>query len=114
LSIHTLLAHFTGAEMLKKGVSWATSDITDALEKPASPNETPLVRNTVVTIATQYILFAAEVLAKHVEADKWWDWAFKLQHLAETSTEGTEWNLKQHARKAFEKLVEVRPELFGE
>jgi hypothetical protein len=100
--------------MLEDGVLNATEDITDGLENPGQSHENPWVRTMLATIATQYILSAAEVLAKHVADDKWKVWASKLQHLAETTTESTEWNLKQHAQKAIEKLVEVRPELFRE
>jgi hypothetical protein len=112
LSTFALIAQFTGAEMLQSGVIWAAGDINEGLVKPAPSRQTPLVRNPLATIATQYILFAAEALAKHVADDQWKLWASKLQHLAETSTESTDWNLKKHAQKAFEKLVEVRPEIF--
>jgi hypothetical protein len=100
--------------MLEDGVIWATEDISEGLEQSGSSDQPPLIQNALAAIATQYILFAAEVLAKHVAEDKWKLWASKLQHLAETSTDSTEWNLKQHAQKAFKKLVEVRPELFEE
>jgi hypothetical protein len=94
------------------------------LEKPASSDSTAIVLETSTVIATQYVLFAGDVLARFAKSprqgeehllgkEKWKIWADKLQNIAETASKG-EWDLQANAQKAYTRMVELWPELFAE
>ncbi|AEO69883.1 uncharacterized protein THITE_2131440 [Thermothielavioides terrestris NRRL 8126] len=115
VNMYTLLARLTGAETLgANAVPWATDDVVEGLEEPASRNSTPLVLKAAAVIATQHILYAGEALVKEVDGEKWKTWAAKLRDLADSTPEDAEWDLKHNAREAYGKMVQLRPELFRE
>jgi hypothetical protein len=97
-----------------KSGSWAVTDVVEGLEEPASPDSTPLVLNAAAVIATQFVRFAGEVLVREVDDAKWRTWAAKLRNIADNPPANAEWDLQNHARKAYERMIELRPELFQE
>jgi hypothetical protein len=124
LSMFTLLARLTGGDALGGyGLMWAGQDVIEGLEKPRYRNSSTLVLNTAAAIATQYILWAGEVLASYAKTHKstegsdldegrWRVWAAKLKDIATTAPADAEWDLKANAQRAYVKMVELWPELF--
>ncbi|KAK4035035.1 hypothetical protein C8A01DRAFT_18241 [Parachaetomium inaequale] len=109
LGVNTLLSRLTAAGLLgKRGVAWAKTSIDKALDEPAVENSTPLAVNAAASIATQYILLAGEVLAAEVDDGTWNTWAAKLREIADDAA-AAEWHLKENARKAYAKMVQIRP-----
>lgn len=122
--LNALLARFIAAGIVSdRDLQIPTLAIDEALGRSSrlGSNATVLVA---AVIAAQYILLAGEVLAKLATEpnpgwkwptlEKWKAWAMKFKDAAATAAEESEWDLKRNAQKAYNKMVQLHPELFEE
>jgi hypothetical protein len=105
------------------GPRWITDDFERAFESTTPGDVTSDIgRQAQVLALVNYILIAGEAFAKeaktpsqkwHLElnAKKWRLWASKLREVADVVDEDAKWDLKERAQKAYNKMVELYPEV---
>ncbi|UPK95267.1 hypothetical protein LCI18_006202 [Fusarium solani-melongenae] len=120
-----LLAKLFSAGLLDAdGTRWISGDFESAFETRTSGDlETNIGRKAQVVAQANYILIAGDAYIKEVKQPskkyrvevtpaRWKLWASKLQEVADAASIDAEWDLKNRAQKAYEKMVELYPEAF--
>ncbi|KAI5866500.1 hypothetical protein GGS23DRAFT_274439 [Durotheca rogersii] len=128
LSIATLFARLFEAGILGvRGSQFAAICIAEGLglRESRAVARTELARWCEGAIAAQYILISGAALANEIRSpsqrpvyplgkDEWRAWTAGFKTLAQNTPENAEWNLKQDAARAHDRMVELFPELFPE
>ncbi|KAF5001634.1 hypothetical protein FGRMN_940 [Fusarium graminum] len=127
LSTSALIAKLFQADLLGEyGPLWASADFRDALEKNVDDNLTTLpFKQAQILAAVNYITLAGEAFAKEAKdssktrsyelnAARWKLWASKFQEVSDKIGEDAGLGLKQRAKEAHNRMVELYPEAFGE
>ncbi|KAM0342118.1 hypothetical protein ACHAPU_009732 [Fusarium lateritium] len=127
LSTSALIAKLFQADLLGEyGPLWASADFRDALEKHADGDFTKLpFKHAQILAAADYILLAGVAFAKETKdsskkrsyelnAVKWKSWASKFQEVSDKIGEDAGWDLKQRAKEAHDRMVELYPGAFDQ
>ncbi|KAM5349005.1 hypothetical protein ACJ41O_008828 [Fusarium nematophilum] len=120
-----LLAKWFKGDLLETdGRLWVSGDFEKAFE---IYTQTDVVNNlgkkAEVLAVANYILFAGDAYINEVKnpsrwyhvdvtPQRWTLWASKLQEVADAVGEDAEWDLKNRAQKAHDRMVELYPEAF--
>lgn len=109
-------------------LSWVFRDLEDGLGQPNPARDGDLKEiigwQCRVAVAAQYILVAGHVIVEEIKAptqkwvtprtsETWKAWAVELEKIADTSSEDAQWELKTKARIAYDRMVQLWPDVFG-
>ncbi|KAJ4320910.1 hypothetical protein N0V84_005614 [Fusarium piperis] len=122
-----LLAKLFRAGLLDAdGTRWISGDFESAFEIRTSGDlVTNIGRRAQVVAQANYILIAGDTYIREVKQPskkyrvevtpaRWKLWASQLQEIADAASTNVEWDLKSRAQNAYNKMVELYPEAFGE
>lgn len=122
-----LLAKLFSAGLLDAdGTRWISGDFESAFETRTSGDlATNIGRKAQVVAQAKYILIARDIYVREVKQPskkyrvevtqaRWKLWASKLQEIADAASTDAEWDLKNRAQNAHDKMVELYPEAFRE
>ncbi|KAH6960429.1 hypothetical protein DER45DRAFT_557737 [Fusarium avenaceum] len=124
IGIAALLAKLFKAGLLEENCPhWFAKDFEDAFKPTAAGDVTIDIGPQAEVLAlVNYILIAGEALAEQAKepqrwrlvlnANKWKLWATKLREVADVVDRNAPWDLKERAREAYDKMVELYPEAF--
>lgn len=109
-------------------LSWVFRDLEDGLGQPNPARDGDLKEimgwQCRVAVASQYILVAGHVIVEEIKSptqkwvtprtsETWKAWAVELEKIADTSSEDAQWELKTKARIAYDRMVQLWPDVFG-
>ncbi|KAG5795507.1 hypothetical protein H9Q69_005441 [Fusarium xylarioides] len=125
LSASALIAKlFQGGCLENDGHHWITKDLERTFEISTKGDiKTDSGRQCQVLSAINYILLAGETFVKgaksplpkwkfELNTTKWKLWASKIKEVADTVEDTARWDLKERAKQAYKKMVELYPEAF--
>lgn len=107
-----------------KGPLWLVKDFEDAFETCTGGDITSDAgRQAQVLAVINHVLIAGEPFVREakepseerkyeLDAAKWKLWASKIQEIAEAVGEDAKWDLKNRAKNAYDRMVELYPEAF--
>ncbi|RSL94797.1 hypothetical protein CDV31_014161 [Fusarium ambrosium] len=120
-----LLAKLFSAGLLDAdGTRWISGDFESAFETRTSGDlSSNIGRKAQLVAQANYILIAGDTYIKEVKQPskkyrvevtpaRWKLWASKMREVTDASSVDAEWDLKNRAQKAYEKMVELYPEAF--
>ncbi|KAF5672782.1 hypothetical protein FHETE_3616 [Fusarium heterosporum] len=126
LSTSALIAKLFQADLLGEyGPLWASADFRDALEERTDGDLTTLpFKRAQILAAADYISLSGEVFAREAKdssktrsyklnAARWKSWAAKFQEVSDKIGEDVGLGLKQRAKEAHDRMVELYPEAFN-
>lgn len=127
ISTAALIAKLFEANLLGEyGPLWVSADFKNAFEAQTDRDFIKLpLKQAKILAAANYILLAGEAFAKEakesskkrsyvLDASKWKLWASKLQEIADSVGENTEFYLKHKAQEAHDRMVKLYLEAFEE